>query len=272
VSETSVQDRLSRIVAVKEREVAGLAGSVNRYREEAESASPPRPFGEALRVSSEVRLLAEIKRRSPSAGAIREGADPVEIARAYADGGAAALSVLTDAEFFGGELAALARVRDAVQLPLLRKDFILAPVQVWESRAAGADAILLIVRILDDARLADLHALATELGMAVLVEIHDPRELERALRIGAAVVGMNNRDLSTFRTDLSLSVELAPDVDPDVTLVAESGIRTADDVVRLGRAGVDAILVGESLMRQSDVRTATERLCGHPRTPRRAGR
>jgi indole-3-glycerol phosphate synthase len=258
-------DRLGQIVEAKEEEVSGLARSTRELRGRAEQAEAARPFAAALRVATEVRLLAEIKRRSPSAGPIRPGADPAEIAHGYATGGAAALSVLTDEQFFDGSLAALGEVRAAVELPLLRKDFVIAPVQVWEGRAAGADAILLIVRILDDPRLADLQALARELGMDVLVEVHDPYELDRALKVDATLVGINNRDLTTFQTDLALSEDLAPRVDPAVTLVAESGIRTADDVRRLGEVGVDAILVGESLMRQEDVTAAAALLCGHPR-------
>jgi len=261
----AMRDRLAEIVETKRGEVAGLVGRAAELRREAESALPARAFAAALRVGPEVRLLAEIKRRSPSAGWIREGVDVVEVASAYVEGGAAALSVLTDAPYFGGDLEALRRVRASVDLPLLRKDFTIDPVQIWEARAAGADAVLLIVRILDDARLADLHTLARELGMDVLVEVHDEEELGRALAVGASLVGVNNRDLSTFRTDLALSVELAPGVDARVTLVAESGIRTAEDVCRLGAAGVDAILVGESLMRQTDLVSAARALAGHPR-------
>jgi indole-3-glycerol phosphate synthase len=267
VEEVETQDRLGRIVAAKRVEIERLRRHSARLRDAAASAGATRPFAAALRLSSEVRLLAEIKRRSPSAGEIRPAADPVEIARDYARGGAAALSVLTDAEFFGGSLEALQAVRGAVDLPLLRKDFILDEVQVWEARAAGADAILLIVRILDDTELTALHALALEHGLEVLVEVHDEAELERALALGAACIGINNRDLGTFTTDLSLSLGLAPAVDPRVTLVAESGIRTPADVQRLGAAGVDAILVGESLMRQPDVALAAAALSGQPRNP-----
>ncbi|MEX0912863.1 MAG: indole-3-glycerol phosphate synthase TrpC [Gemmatimonadota bacterium] len=266
-NEQRVDDRLERIVRAKREEVVRLRSDGARLRAAAEAASAPKPFASALRVSAEVRLLAEIKHRSPSAGIIRGDVDPVAIARSYAEGGAAALSVLTDEEFFGGSLEALRAVRRAVELPLLRKDFVLDPVQVWEARAAGADAILLIVRILEDAALRELHALAHELGMDVLVEVHDSFELDRALELGAALIGINNRDLSTFITELSLSLDLAPRVDPKVTLVAESGIGTAEDVQRLGAAGVDAILVGESLMRQPDVKNAAARLSGHPRNP-----
>lgn len=268
---TSIGDRLEGIVEVKREEIERLKGSARELRARAEDAAPARPFAAALRDRAEVRLLAEIKRRSPSVGPIRPDAEPVEIARAYAAGGAAALSVLTDERFFDGYLGALAEARAAVDQPLLRKDFLLSPLQVWEARGAGADAILLIVRILDDALLADLRVLAAELGMDALVEVHDPFELDRALRAEATLVGVNNRDLSTFRTDLRLSEEIAPRVDASVTLVAESGIRTADDVRRLGAVGVDAILVGESLMRQEDVEKAARELTGAPRDGTRRG-
>ena len=265
MTEQIINDRLARIVEVKEGEVLALRERAAELRDAAEAAGPLRPFAAALRDPATVRLLAEIKRRSPSAGAIRAGADPVAVARAYTAGGAAALSVLTDVRFFDGALDFLAGVRGAVALPLLRKDFLIDEVQIWESRAAGADAVLLIVRILDDARLAALHALARELGMDVLVEVHDAGELERARAAGATLIGVNNRDLRTFRTDLALSFELAQGIDAGVTLVAESGIRTADDVERLGAVGIDAILVGESLMRQDDLTSAARALVGHPR-------
>lgn len=256
---------LDRIVQVKHEEVRRLAPRAAELRAGAEDAPPPRGFAAALRHPARVQLLAEVKRRSPSAGEIRPGADPAEVARAYEAAGAAACSVLTDGQFFGGSLDALRAVRAAVAIPLLRKDFVVDPVQLWEARAAGADAVLLIVRILDDARIADLLALARELGMDALVETHDAAEMERALRLGAGLVGVNNRDLDTFRTELELSLRMAADVPAGVTYVAESGIRTADDVDRLGAAGVDAILVGESLMRQPDLRAAAAALVGRPR-------
>lgn len=256
---------LDRIVQVKHEEVQSLAPLRTELRARAEDAPPVRAFAAALRHPAEVRLLAEVKRRSPSAGEIRPGADPAEVARAYEAAGAAACSVLTDRQFFGGDLDALRAVRAAVSLPLIRKDFVIDPVQIWEARGAGADAVLLIVRILDDARIADLLALTRELGMDALVETHDDAEMERALRLGADLVGVNNRDLDTFRTDLELSLRMAVDVPAGVTYVAESGIRTAEDVDRLGAAGVDAILVGESLMRQPDLRAAAAALVGRPR-------
>ena len=258
---------LERIVRSKRAEVGSTTARLAEFRDRARDAEPTRPFAAALRHPAQVQLLAEIKRRSPSAGEIRPGADPADVARAYAEGGAAALSVLTDREFFGGDLGALRAVRSAVALPLLRKDFLIDPVQLWEARAAGADAVLLIVRILDDARLAELLGLAAKAGIDALVEVHDAAELERALAAGARLVGVNNRDLGSFRTDLDLSVRLARSVPGEATLVAESGIRAAEDVDRLGAAGVDAVLVGESLMRQDDLRAAAAALAGRPRDP-----
>jgi indole-3-glycerol phosphate synthase len=256
---------LDRIVQTKKDELRGTAPRLAEFRDIARQAEAPRGFAAALRRPDEVRLLAEVKRRSPSAGDIRPGADPVQVARAYVEGGAAALSVLTDQEYFGGDLGFLSAVSKAVPVPVIRKDFLIDPVQVWEARAAGADAVLLIVRILEPPLLRELHDLARELGMDALVEAHTEAELERALEIGATLVGVNNRDLDTFVTDLDLSLRLAPRVPPGITYVAESGIRTAGDVDRLGAAGVDAILVGESLMRQPDVGAAAAALAGRPR-------
>jgi indole-3-glycerol phosphate synthase len=262
---------LDRIVAVKHAEVRALRGRASELRGRAADAPAPRGFAAALRRPGEVRLLAEVKRRSPSAGEIRPGADPADVARAYQQGGAAALSVLTDRDFFGGELEFLVRVRAAVDLPVLRKDFVVDALQVHEARAAGADAVLLIARILPDPLLAELHGEIREMGMDALVEVHDAEEMERALAAGSTLVGVNNRDLATFTTDLGLSVRLAAGVPASVTLVAESGIRTAADVDRLGAAGFDAILVGESLMRQPDLAAAAAALVGRPSSPRAGG-
>lgn len=256
---------LAAIVEAKRAEVDALLPGRAELRRRAESADAPRPFTAALRSREKVALIAEIKRRSPSAGPIRPDLSVEEVARTYESAGASALSVLTDREWFGGALADLERARAAVRLPVLRKDFLLDEVQVWEARAAGADAVLLIARILDDARLRALHALATELGMGVLVEVHDGAELERALAAGAEIVGVNNRDLATFRTDLSVAVGLAERVPAGRVLVAESGIRTPADVDRLAAAGVDAILVGESLMRSGDVAAGAASLASRPR-------
>jgi indole-3-glycerol phosphate synthase len=256
---------LETIVAVKREEVALLRPRREELRARAADAASPRDFAGALRDAGEVRLLAEVKRSSPSAGPIRPDADAAQVARWYEAGGAAAVSVLTDRRFFGGALEDLVGVRAAVALPVLRKDFMIDALQLFEARAAGADAILLIVRILEDSRMRELLELAHELGMSALVEAHDTDELGRALAVGARLVGVNNRDLATFRTDMELSVRLAPSVPSGVTFVAESGIRSPVDVRRLGEVGVDAILVGESLMRRPDPVGATRALVGVPK-------
>ena len=267
----TAEDILARIVVTKEREVEALRPREAELRARAADSPSTRGFQRALRHANEVRLLAEIKRRSPSAGSIRPGSSPEQVARDYQQGGAAALSVLTDREYFDGSLEALQAARAAVDLPLLRKDFTIDPLQLWEARAAGADAILLIVRILDDAQLRELLGLAGDLGLDSLVEVHDAAEMDRALAAGATLLGINNRDLRTFSTDLELSLRLAGSVAPEVTLVAESGIRTPEDVRRLGAAGVDAILVGESLMRREDLVAAARALTGQPKQERGAG-
>ncbi len=260
-------DILDRIVESKREEAARLWPRAAALRAEAEAAPPARPFEAALRRGGEVALIAEIKRRSPSAGWIRREVEVAEVASAYARAGAAALSVLTDEAYFGGTLDDLRAARGAAPVPVLRKDFVLDAVQVWEARAAGADAVLLIVRLLEDAELAELVALAAELGVAALVEAHTAGEVERALVAGARIVGVNNRDLATFRTDLGVVLGLAERVPADRVLVAESGIRTAADVDRLGAAGVHAVLVGESLMRARDIGAAAGALAGRPRRP-----
>jgi indole-3-glycerol phosphate synthase len=215
------------------------------------SAFPVRDFAGALRARSPA-VIGEIKRASPSAGVIREDFRPDDLARSYAAGGAAALSVLTDHNFFGGSDGHLRSAREAVDLPLLRKDFTIDPYQVLEARVLGADCILLIAAALDDTTLAACLDRAEDLGLTALVEVHDGVELERALAAGASLVGVNNRDLHTFETRLETSEELASQVPASVTLVAESGIHSAADVARLRRAGIHAFLIGESLMRQPD--------------------
>jgi indole-3-glycerol phosphate synthase len=243
---------LDRIVAKKREEVRALDGAALARR--AREMPPARDFAAALEraAGAPIRAIAEIKRASPSAGPIRPGADPAEIARGYAAAGARALSVLTDREFFDGELGFLARVRDAVSLPLLRKDFIISAAQIAEARVAGADAVLLIVAILDDAALRELHAHARELGLAALVEVHDEREAERAIAAGASIIGVNHRDLATLAIDMSLTARIAPMMPRGTILVGESGIRGARDVRALAGAGAHAILVGETLMRAPD--------------------
>jgi indole-3-glycerol phosphate synthase len=218
-------------------------------------ALPVRSLAAALRQPGAVACIAEIKRRSPSAGWIREGADAADIARRYAGGGAAAISVLTDAPFFGGGLDDLRAARGAVAAsgtPLLRKDFVIDRYQVAEARLHGADAVLLIVAALDHAALAELLAAAGHYGLEALVEAHDAAEAARAVAAGAAVIGVNNRDLRTFTVDRDLALTLRAEIPRDRVLVAESGIRDAADVARLCAGGVDAMLVGETLMRAPD--------------------
>jgi indole-3-glycerol phosphate synthase len=211
-------------------------------------APPVRPFGEALVRPGRLNVIAEHKRRSPSRGAIREDLVPSDVARGYEAAGAAAISVLTDEPFFGGRLAHLEEVRRATALPVLRKDFVLDPWQVWESRAAGADAILLIVAVLTDPELRSLLDVAGEAGLEVLVEVHDRSELDRALAAGSRIVGVNNRDLKTLAVSPLTALSLASSIPDDVVAVAESGIRSSADLVRLRAAGFDAFLVGERLM------------------------
>jgi indole-3-glycerol phosphate synthase len=222
-----------------------------QLEELARAAPPLRDFWGALRARS-LGCIAEFKRRSPSAGWIRQGADPADIAPRYQAAGAAALSVLTDEPFFGGTLDDLRRARAATRLPVLRKDFMIDRYQVVEARAAGADAILLIVSALTDDELVGLAGEAARWGLDVLWEAHDPGEVRRALAAGARLVGINHRDLRTFAVDTTLAARMRPEIPPSRLVVAESGIRTADDVRGLRAAGINAILVGETLMRASD--------------------
>lgn len=214
-------------------------------------ASPPKDFAGALR-GDHVRLIAEVKHASPSKGVLVDPFDPVKIATEYQAGGAAAISVLTDQVFFQGSLRDLSEVRASVNLPIIRKDFVVDVFQIREARSVGADAILLIVGILDDGLLSDLYSEARAYGLSVLVEVHDAAELDRTLKINPAIIGINNRDLRTFKTDLNTTVTLAKNVPMEVTLVAESGIFTADDVRQASAAGAHAILVGESLITALD--------------------
>jgi indole-3-glycerol phosphate synthase len=231
---------------------------------QAAAAVSPRSFGLALRSAKGMACIAEFKRRSPSKGWIRRDADLPAIAAAYEDAGAAALSVLTDTPFFGGSLDDLRQARDAAWLPILRKDFIIDAYQVAEARAAGADAVLLIVAALRDEDLRELLVETERWGMEALVETHDPDEVARAVAAGARIIGVNHRDLRTFEMNMELATAMRPLIPSDRLVVAESGIRTAADVQRLRAAGVDAILVGESLMQSPDPATALRALLGKP--------
>jgi indole-3-glycerol phosphate synthase len=259
-----VTDTLQRIAAYKREEVAARKArtSLTEIAAAARSAAPPRGFAQALHNAPGLALIAEVKKASPSKGLIRADFDPPALARAYADGGATCLSVLTDGPSFQGADAYLVAARAAVDLPVLRKEFLVDPWQVAEARALGADAILVILAMIDDALAADLIAEARAYGMDALVEVHDATELARAAALGATLIGVNNRDLRTFVTDLAVTERLAPAVPKGALLVAESGIFTPDDARRLAAAGAKAMLVGESLMREPDVMAATRALLG----------
>jgi indole-3-glycerol phosphate synthase len=256
---------LDEILAHKRGEVEQAVARESReaMRERARGTrDAPRGFAGALAAAPGPAVIAELKRRSPSRGLIREDFDPVSLASAYAEGGAAALSVLTDGNFFGGRIEYLREIRDRIDVPLLRKDFIIDRYQIDEARAAGADAILLIVAALAPESLRDLHEYALESGLDPLVEVHGEAEMERALALEARLVGVNNRNLATFEVDLAVTERLAGSLgsDSDVLLVAESGIHHHEDILRLERAGAKAFLVGESLMARPDVAEALREL------------
>lgn len=260
---------LDKIVSHKQGEIeaAKRARPMEELREQLADAPPVRDFAAALSTSAPMHVIAEVKKASPSAGLIREDFDPVEIARVYEAHAAACISVLTDEHFFQGHLDYLKAVRKAVSIPILRKDFILDRYQVLEARAAGADCILLIAECLDDFSLRDLYEYAESLGMHSLVELYEPQNLERVLALHPTIVGINNRDLRTFETDLGHSLTQQQRVGEGIVFVSESGIRTREDVVRLEQAGVNAILVGETLMRAKDMGAALLGLLGNDKRP-----
>ncbi|MGM0563122.1 MAG: indole-3-glycerol phosphate synthase TrpC [Pseudomonadota bacterium] len=252
-SSNILDDILKRKVEeVKERK--GVMG-MEELEHRAESASPVRGFLQALQETMEEgdpAVIAEVKKASPSRGLLREHFDPVAIAQSYEQGGAACLSVLTDEHFFQGSEVYLQRARSACLLPVIRKDFIIDPYQVYEARAMGADCVLLIAAALDDGQLKSLYELARSLGMDVLVEVHDAAELERAIMLDARLIGVNNRNLRTFEVSLETTLNLLEDVPMDTVLVTESGIHSRDDVQRMRENGVHAFLVGEAFMRAED--------------------
>jgi indole-3-glycerol phosphate synthase len=254
---------LDEIIAYKKRELADTKRTVPfaDVRARAADAGPARGFEKALS-GEEIQLIAEVKKASPSKGVIREDFNPVEIARTYARSGASCLSVLTEKKYFQGSLSYLDEIRNAVELPLLRKDFIVDAYQIVEARAAGADAILLIAACLERRQIEDFIGIAKENGLDVLVESHTYQELDRALLAGATLVGINNRDLQRFSVSLQTTLDLLKDIPDDRIVVSESGIKTRDDVVKLQQAHVDAILVGESLMREEDVAKKVKELLG----------
>ncbi len=260
---------LDEIVKLKIDELVRIKASpdfskrLDGLKKDIEEAGPPRDFIGAIKGEG-VRIIAELKKASPSKGVIREDFNPVEIAGTYEKNGAVAISVLTEEHYFLGTLEHLKEVRRSVSLPVLRKDFILDPYQVYESRVAGADCILLIVGILTGQILKELTGLSRELGMAALVEVHTDEELSKALESGASLIGINNRDLKTFTTDINRTVELAGKVPPGLAKVSESGINTADDIALLKAAGVDAFLIGEALLRESDIAGKLKELLAAP--------
>jgi indole-3-glycerol phosphate synthase len=262
-----MSDILDKIVAVKHQEVAAAKKrkSFELVRADAESRVLTRDFVGALRAkiaAGKPAVIAEIKKASPSKGVIRADFIPADIAQSYAEYGAACLSVLTDVQFFQGEVDYLKQARASCQLPVLRKDFMVDAYQIYESRACGADCILLIAACLDDAQMKDFEAIARRLDMAVLVEVHDQAELERALKLKTPLVGINNRNLQTFEVSLDTTLALRKQVPADRLLVTESGIHTRDDVLRMGAAGVNAFLVGEAFMRAPEPGEALAALFG----------
>jgi len=255
---------LDKIVATKHEEIARAKATIPEavLRAQLPTAPPVRDFFAALAAPGPIRLIAEVKKASPSKGLIRADFQPVEIATIYQQHGASCVSVLTDEQYFQGSLDYLRQIRQAIDLPVLRKDFIVDPYQVLEARVAGADAVLLIAECLPDPQLQELYDAIRALGMTALVELYEPDHLPRVLGIGARLIGINNRDLRTFQVDLNHTLRLCRQIPRDRVVVGESGIRTHDDVQRLAAAGVRAMLVGETLMAQADIAAAVDALLG----------
>jgi len=271
ISATELRDKAFLVSTILDKIVATTCQTIARDKAnvpaeqlmQAISAAPPiRDFYAALEQGSEVRLIAEVKKASPSAGLIRDNFDPVAIAKTYQSSGAACISVLTDEPFFQGSLEYLRAIRQSVDLPLLRKDFIVDSYQLLQARAAGADCVLLIAECLPPDELIRLHDEAAELGLQTLIELYDIENLDAVLATGTRLVGVNNRDLRTFKVDLQHTLRLRQQIPQDRLVVGESGIATADDVRMLRSGGVKAILVGESLMRQADIGAAVRSLIG----------
>ena len=247
-----MHNRLKEILEHKRSEVEDLRKRGLPEKRD-EDLPPPRDFKAAVATPGKIRLIAEIKFASPSAGVIHEKVDPCPIGRIYEDAGVAAISLLTDHRFFGGSLEELPRLKKAVSLPILRKDFIIDPIQVRESFLYGADAILLIARILSKAQLNELLTLSVASGLAPLTEVHDPHDLEKALDCGAEIIGINNRNLDTFEVDLQTTLDLVPRVPANRVMVSESGINHPEDIRRLRKTGIRAFLVGTALMKSKDM-------------------
>jgi len=255
---------LDKIIAVKKEEVAHLKRimPLSELKAAIRDLSSPRDFRGAISGKT-CAIIAEVKRRSPSRGILREDFDPVKIASLYEGNGAAAISVLTDRDFFGGDIAYLADIKKTVSLPLLRKDFIIDPYQIYETRRLNGDALLLIAGILEEEQLTEYIRLTESLGLSALVEVHSRGEVDKALIAGATLIGINNRDLKTFSTDLNTSFTIAQHISADRVIISESGINTRDDIEMLMKAGIHAFLIGESLMCSQNIGLTLKELCGN---------
>lgn len=255
---------LDEILRYKKEEVRAKksAGALSELKAKIKDLSPALPFAPAISRTDTVSLIAEVKKASPSKGIIREDFDPVKIARIYEESYASAISVLTDKAFFQGDIEYLTRVREAVNIPVLRKDFVIDEFQIYETRVYGADALLLIAAILDKTQLAEYQHLASELGLESLMEVHTEKEIEKALDSDAKIIGINNRDLSTFDTDINTTRRLIKLIPDNKIVVSESGISTRDDILALKDQGVDAVLIGETLMKSDDIGKKIRELLG----------